>query len=164
MSYFLLGTPYKVPPETRDPVHRTLQNTPKASPLMLNRGWRWVCGGNDIWIGPWKIEDMNKRAGHNLRACWHCPNGCSYFFVPEENWLESPSSILWRAWYPPQCTSEFFRGLAFFWSPSYNFSVSSPCLIFSSHFFSISACPTSLLSSVSQNSPHIRLLSVWICR
>lgn len=88
MSYFLLGSPYKVFLETRACIHGTLQNTPKASSLMLTPGWRGVCGGNDIWVGPWKTEDVNKKAGPNLSACWHLPTTWGGFLVAEENWLE----------------------------------------------------------------------------
>lgn len=74
-------------------------------------------------LGFEREEELSKRAeyNHNLSACSHLPTGWGYFSASEENWLESPLSILRRT-----CSGylEVFGGSAFSWSPSYNFLLS----------------------------------------
>lgn len=163
MSYFLLGAPYEIPLETRASVHGTLQNAPKACPLMLTPGWRWVCGGNDIWIGSWQTEDMNKRAGHNPSAFWHLPAGCSYSLVPEENWLAFPSSTV-ESLVPSSVYLRGLQGLSFLLDTFLQSLSLFPVSHLLKPFFSHLCLPhiTSILSF--SKHPSQRLLRVWIWR
>lgn len=130
---------------------------------MLTPGWRWVCGGNDIWIGPWQTEDMNKRAGHNPSAFWHLPAGCSYSLVPEENWLAFPSSTV-ESLVPSSVYLRGLQGLSFlldtFLQSLSLFSVYHHVKPF---FFHLSLPHITPILRFSKH-PSQRLLRVWIWR